>query len=213
MKKMYVSVLTLAIMMAVIGCSVLCAADSIPQADPISTAADWARNPDVALQAILNENQRLGNLVEEYRSMGSWLAWAGGALTLLLGMARMFPGVTQPFAEILYNLWATRQSKAQEKKRDVLAQGFTEVAGIMRTFPPDSKLGDVIGKLNTNLPEEVKQAYRDWEKHEAKPRPSASNVDPLVAAAAAIMRAAASPGGGVPPVVAPVVTASNPTGG
>jgi hypothetical protein len=156
------------------------AADQIPLAVPGASAADWVRNPQGSLAAVLADNERLGKLVQEYQSLGSWIAWAGGAVTLVLGLARMFPGPTQVIADMLYGLWATRQSKAQENKRDVMAKGFVEVAAIMRSFPRGTKLGDVVDKLNSHLPENVKQAYRDWERNEADPRPDDRDAPAVV---------------------------------
>jgi hypothetical protein len=177
------SVWMFVLLLVIIGLAVSAAAvEQLPLAVPGAVAADWAKNPHGSLAAVLADNERLGKLIQEYQALGSWIAWAGGAVTLILGLARMFPGPTQAIAEVLYGFWATRQSKAQEEKRDVMAKGFVEVAAIMRTFPRGTALGDVVDKLNSHLPEDVKQAYRDWERNEAGPRPDARSAPAVVSA-------------------------------
>jgi hypothetical protein len=52
-----------------------------------------------------------------------------------------------------------------------MADGFVQVAEIMRSFPADSTIGDLINKLDSRLPENVKLAYREWEK-DKKERPT-----------------------------------------
>lgn len=142
-----------------------------PSAVPAATAADWSNNPEASFAAVLADNEKLNKLVAEYQGMLSKAAWVGATIGTVLAIARFVPGVQQPIADMLYNLWASRRTKAEEEKQLVMATGFKEVAEIMRAFPKDAQLGQVLDKLARDLPEPVKQVYRELEKNEFDIRP------------------------------------------
>jgi len=153
-----------------------------PVATPSVLAADWQANPQAALQAVLADNHRL---IESFNALVAarqtdWVGWAVGAVGLGVGFLKVFNGPAGALAEMLWAGIAPRFVKDAEKKRDVMADGFLKVAAVMRSFPPNTPLGDVIDKLDRRLPEGVKTAYREWEAHEASDRPTSVPVAPLV---------------------------------
>lgn len=153
-----------------------------PVAAPGAVLVDWQTNPQAALQAVLADNQRLMQAVQDLiaAQRADWVGWAVGGVGVLIGFLKVFNGPAGALAEAGWALIAPKVVKDAEKKRDVMADGFKQVAAIMRSFPADTPLGAVIDKLDRRLPEEVKRVYREWEANEADDRPSARSVVPVV---------------------------------
>lgn len=155
---------------------------------PVAVASagiiDWQTNPQAALQLVLADNQRLiqafQELVEARKT--DWWGYAVGAAGVGIAMLKIFNGPAGVLAEGLWAMVAPKLVKDAEKKRDVMADGFLQVASIMRSFPANTALGDVIDKLDRRLPEDVKRVYREWESNEANDRPALVAPAPLVTA-------------------------------
>lgn len=129
---------------------------------PDKTAADWATDPQAAMVAILAANQKLTSFVASMTTVGTWAAWGLGALGVLVGVCKFIPQL-QPFTDLAWGLFSHKTAKEADDKKQVMAQGFLDVASIMRSFPKDSPLGDVIDKLEHRLPPQVVDVYRQWE--------------------------------------------------
>lgn len=142
-----------------------------PTAHPAATATTWAATPDIALQNAVAQANELLRINQQLKSAIGWIAWASGAALAILGFAKLIPGPSGAIAEALWGLFANRLQKVAERKNETLSDGFVQVAEIMRQFPKDTPLGDVIDKLQRELPEPVRQAYREWERQHADPRP------------------------------------------
>lgn len=140
------------------------------EASPAATGLDWKNNPEQAQQLL---TLMLEEFAKAKASAGdsSWKAWALGAVGAVLAIARFYPGSAGAVANTLWGLWASRRDKEAEAKRDVLAKGFLDVASVLRSFPKDTSLGQVIDKLSRELPEDVRAAYKEWERQQAEPRP------------------------------------------
>lgn len=138
-------------------------------AHPAATASDWSTNSKGAYAAVMAQLQNLLTVHAQYQAAVSWTTWIIAAGGLLVTFAKLFPGPTGVAFNLAWDLFAPKFLKAQEAKQAVLAQGFHSVAEIMKSFPKDSPLGSVIDKLQSDLPEPVKQAYREWEKSDISP--------------------------------------------
>lgn len=153
-----------------------------PVAVPSAGGVDWATNPQAALGAILESNQRVLNAYQDLLNAQrtDWVGWAVGAVGIGIGFLKVFNGPAGALAEGLWAMIAPKLVKDAEAKRDVMADGFLKVAEIMRSFPPNTPLSQVIDKLDRRLPEAVKKAYREWEANEANDRPAPVPPAPVV---------------------------------
>lgn len=148
-------------------------AGEAPSAKPAAVAADWTANPEVALRLAADQVNELLRINRELESKLSLMAWATGAAATVLAIARLLPGPAGKVADMAWAIMAPRMLKQEDQKREMLSRGFLQVAEIMRSFPKNSKLGEVIDKLDRRLPEDVKLAYREWERSQSK-RPDSS---------------------------------------
>lgn len=154
---------------------------SKPLAVPSAGPGEWGANPQLALQAVLADNQKLMQAVQDLSaSRTDWIGYAVGGVGVLIGLVKVFNGPAGVLAESLWAMLAPKFVKDSEKKREVMADGFLQVAEIMRSFPASTPLSHVLDKLDRRLPEAVKTAYREWEANEAGDRPDARSAAPVV---------------------------------
>jgi|GEM_PF-2750546 len=152
-------------------CVCILPAADLPLAIPAALAPDWVADPAGAFRRMQEDN---ATLVKNYQSLLSAVtigAWMAGAALTVLGIARAIPGPSKALAELAWAMFAPKLTKEAEGKQKVYADGFIAVSHILRSFPTDSPLGDVIEKLDRRLPDEVKLAYQEWAEENATSRP------------------------------------------
>lgn len=140
-------------------------------ANPGALAADWALNPEAAFMRLQQDFDALRQAHQDLQASLYWAGWGATAGLGVLGLLRAFPGPAGALAEMLYNLWSPKLKKLADHRTEVAAEGFFCVARIMREFPKDAPLGQILEKLDRRLPEEVKRAYQEWELAHAAKRP------------------------------------------
>lgn len=180
--------------------SMILGAEALPVAVPPADAAAWLSDPQGSLQANLAAAQAL---LQFYSNMSQGLSvagWALGALGVLCAIGKFVPQV-QPFTDLVWSFFSHKNAQKADAEKEVMAQGFLDVAAIMRSFPRDSKLGEVIDKMQARLPPEVTAAYRAWEKEQITTRPPteaekvpAVDIPAIVAAVAAALGRPTNPG-------------------
>ncbi len=180
--------------------SMILGAEALPVAVPPADAAAWLSDPQGALQANLAAAQAL---LQFYTNMSQGLSiagWALGALGVIVAIGKFIPQV-QPFTDMLWGIVSHKNAQKADKEKEIMAQGFLDVAAIMRSFPRDSKLGEVIDKMQSRLPPEVTAAYRAWEKEQVTTRPPTEaeklppiDIGAIVAAVTAAIGRPTNPG-------------------
>jgi len=143
----------------------------IPLAAPGVLAEDWAINPDAAFARFQQDFEALSKAHQHLKNVTSMAAWGAGIALTLLGVLRAFPGPAKGMADLAWAVLAPKLTKMAEGRQVVAEKGFFLVAEIMREFPKDTPLGEVVAKIERKSPEAVKELYRQWEKQHSVKRP------------------------------------------
>ena len=143
----------------------------VPLAAPGVLAEDWAINPDAAFARFQQDFEALSKAHQHLKSVTTMAAWGAGIALTVLGVLRAFPGPSQALGELAWAFWAPKLTKLAEGRQVVAEKGLFLVAEIMREFPKDTPLGEVVAKIERQSPEAVKELYRQWEKKHSLKRP------------------------------------------
>ncbi len=140
-------------------------------AHPAATAAQWEANPEGAYAAFMTQVQTLLQVHARYLESVSWTGWVLAGLGTVVAVAKFVPGPWGGLVNLAWDILAPKRLKQEDEKQEAMASGFLRVARILKMCPKDSTIGVAIDTMKEQLPEEVKQAYRDWEENTHVRRP------------------------------------------
>ena len=87
-----------------------------------------------------------------------WWGWALGAVGTALGIVRFLPGPGGAVADIAWRLLAPGRHRQEDAERDIHAQGFQALVGLIESLSNDGTIGDLKAKVTTKAPSAVRDA-------------------------------------------------------
>jgi hypothetical protein len=98
-----------------------------------------------------------------------WWGWLAGIGTSFLAVLRFVPGAGGAVADTAWRLLAPTATKEQDRTRDICAQGFTELVGVIERLRDDHTIAHLKSKVSTQVSSSVHDAISDLVH---QPRPS-----------------------------------------
>ena len=120
-----------------------------PKRSPAAIIADPASYADDASKA-----------VDEARSMVPWWGWLAGAGAAALGVLRFIPGVGGVVADTAWRLLAPQQDKIVDSQRDIHANGFHELVGLIQGLRGEHTIEMLKSDIATKAPATVGEAFK-----------------------------------------------------
>lgn len=89
-----------------------------------------------------------------------WWGWLAGIGASLLGILRFVPGAGGAVADTAWRLLAPTTVREQDRTRDVRAQGFTELVGVIERLRADQTIAQLKSKVATATSSAVRDDIR-----------------------------------------------------
>jgi hypothetical protein len=120
-----------------------------PLRSPAGIAANATGYADNARQAVDDAHHTI-----------PWWGWIAGIGTSLLAILRFVPGAGGAVADTAWRMLAPTATKEQDRTRDIRAQGFTELVGVIERLRPDQTIAQLKSKVATATSSTVQDDIR-----------------------------------------------------
>ena len=97
---------------------------------------------------------------DEARPMVPWWGWLAGAGAAALGVLRFIPGAGGVVADTAWRLLATKQDKVADSQRDIHANGFYELVGLIQGLRDEHTIEILKSDIATKAPATVGEAFK-----------------------------------------------------